>query len=165
MVGAPPPLHPCPPRAPPTCPILHNIAPHAVLDPEIAARAVSATRPRFVFALLTLALPCSVFAQVQVGDGDGGTPRTGSCAARVCRQFCGRLSAAVFAGWGGLKARARARHGRDWRRRSARCLLPTPFPSAPTRCLGHHHFPVLLFLLPRVRRYAVVPISDATRLS
>ena len=43
-------------------------------------------------------------------------------------------------------------------------LLPTPFPSAPTWCLGHHHLPVLLFLLPRVRRYAVVPVSDdATR--
>ena len=40
-------------------------------------------------------------------------------------------------------------------------MLPTPFPSAPTWCLGHHHLPVLLFLLPRVRRYAVVPILDA----
>ena len=39
MVGAPPPLHPCPPRAPPTCPILYNIAPQAVLDPEIAPSA------------------------------------------------------------------------------------------------------------------------------
>ena len=56
---------------------------------EPLARAVSPTRPRFVFALLTLALPCLVCAQAQVGDGCGGTPRTRSCAPRVCWRLCG----------------------------------------------------------------------------
>eukprot|EP01048_Picozoa_sp_COSAG05_P012768 COSAG05_NODE_1306_length_5202_cov_2.857505_3_plen_146_part_00 len=62
---------------------------------EPLARAVSPTRPRFVFALLTLALPCLVCAQVQVDDGDGGTrtprparPRClGGSAARLLRWY------------------------------------------------------------------------------
>ena len=51
-----------------------------------------------VFAQMTLALLCLVCAQVQVDDGDGGTPRAGSCAARVYRRLCGGVSVAVFAG-------------------------------------------------------------------
>jgi hypothetical protein len=43
MVGAPPSLHPCPPRASPTCPILYNIAPQVVLCPEIAPSASCTT--------------------------------------------------------------------------------------------------------------------------
>ena len=33
MVGAPPPLHPCPRRAPPACPIRYNIAAQAACPP------------------------------------------------------------------------------------------------------------------------------------
>ena len=73
------------------------------------ARAALPTRSAFVFALLTSASPCSVFAQVQVGDGCGGTPRTGACASRVCWILCGGALAAVYVVW----AEHCARHGRD----------------------------------------------------
>ena len=92
--------------------------------------------------LLTRALPCFVCA------GTGGRRRWRHPAGRVLRGQ-GVLAALRRGFCGGIRGlgRSGARHGRDWWRRSAGWLLPTPFPSAPARCPGHHHCSVLLFPL------------------
>ena len=48
-----------------------------------------------VFALMTLALPCLVCAQVQVDDGDGGTPRVGDSVAAAAAAASAAVSSSA----------------------------------------------------------------------
>ena len=151
MVGAPPPLHPCPPRAPPTCPILYNIAPQAVLDPGIAPSASCLGHA----PSLRLRAAHSCLALLGLCTGAGGRRRWRHPADRVLRgqgvpaalrqAFCGGIRG-LGRSEGTCTCSSWARLASSQRALSAANALPL----CPTRCLGHHHFPVLLFLLFRV---------------
>ena len=148
MVGAPPSLHPCPPRASPTCPILYNIAPQVVLCPEIAPSASCTTHA----PCLRLRAAHPRLALLGLSAGTGGRRLWRHPADRGLRAQ-GVLAALRRGSCGGICGLGRALRSSwsEWSPWSPRWLLPTPlFPSAPTRCPGHHNFPVLLFLLYRV---------------